>query len=55
MLYAGWQVQRLLGNELQTEVQARFRLEEAIQGLEIYVSGMTRGKVLFVPGDSLLR
>ena len=55
MLYAGWKVQQLLGKELQTEVQARFRLEEAIQGLETYVSGMTRGKVLFVPGNSLLR
>ena len=54
MLYAGWQVQKLLGKELQTEVQARFRFEEAIQGLETYVNGMTKGKVLFVPGDSLL-
>lgn len=49
-LYAVWQVQKLLGNELKTEVQARLPLEEAVQGLEMYVSGMTRGKILFLPG-----
>jgi NADPH:quinone reductase-like Zn-dependent oxidoreductase len=50
VLYAGWQVQNLLGHELGTEIQARLPLEEATRGLEMYVGGMTKGKVLFVPG-----
>jgi NADPH:quinone reductase-like Zn-dependent oxidoreductase len=50
LLYAGWQVQNLLAHELQTEVQARLPLSEARAGLEMYVSGMSHGKVLFCPG-----
>jgi NADPH:quinone reductase-like Zn-dependent oxidoreductase len=49
VLHAGWQVQKLLGNELRTEIQARLPLEEASQGLQMYVGGMTKGKVLFGP------
>ncbi|MEW5961342.1 MAG: zinc-binding dehydrogenase [Chloroflexota bacterium] len=49
VLYAGWQVQSWLGDELKTEVQARLPLAEARRGLDMYVGGMTRGKVLFVP------
>jgi NADPH2:quinone reductase len=49
ILVAGWQVQNLLGNELKTEVQARLPLAEATRGLELYVSGMTTGKVLLLP------
>jgi NADPH2:quinone reductase len=50
LLYTGWQVQKLLDNELKTEVQARLPLEEAQRGLELYERGMTEGKVLFLPG-----
>jgi hypothetical protein len=49
LLYIGWQVQKLLANELKTDVQARLSLEEAARGLEMYTSGMTKGKVLFRP------
>jgi NADPH2:quinone reductase len=49
LLYIGWQVQKLLANELKTDVQARLPLEEAARGLEMYASGMTKGKVLFLP------
>ncbi|MFC1975298.1 zinc-binding dehydrogenase [Chloroflexota bacterium] len=49
LLYIGWQVQGLLANELKTDVQARLPLEEAARGLEMYESGMTQGKVLFLP------
>ena len=41
-------VQRLLGSDLKTEVQARVPLEEVTKALEQYVAGMTRGKVLLV-------
>jgi NADPH:quinone reductase-like Zn-dependent oxidoreductase len=51
MLYAGWQIQTLLGDALKTEIQARLPLEQAHQGLERYVNGMTGGKVLFLPGQ----
>lgn len=49
LLHAGWQIQNWLDKELRTEVQARLPIEEARQGLELYVRGMTQGKVLFVP------
>jgi NADPH:quinone reductase-like Zn-dependent oxidoreductase len=42
-------VQKLLGSDLKTEVQARVPLEEVAKALEQYVSGMTRGKVLLLP------
>jgi NADPH2:quinone reductase len=50
LLYTGWQVQKLLDNELKTEVQARLPLEEVSRGLEMYQQGMTKGKILFLPG-----
>ena len=52
LLSAGWQVQKLLGSELSTEIQARLPLAAAHEGLEAYVSDMTRGKVLLMPGAS---
>jgi NADPH:quinone reductase-like Zn-dependent oxidoreductase len=52
LLYVGWQVRKLLGSELKTDIQARLPLEEAARGLEMYRRGMTAGKVLFVPGLS---
>ena len=51
LLYAAWQIQKLLVDELQTEVQTRLPLAEAVRGLELYVSNMTKGKVLLVPGE----
>ena len=49
MLYAGWQIQRLLGDELKTEVQARVPLAEAVQGIDSYLNDMTGGKILLIP------
>ncbi len=48
-LQAGYQVQKLLGEALQTEIQARFPLEEAPQALKVYTNNMTQGKVLLLP------
>lgn len=42
-------VQKFLANELQTEIRARLPLAQAISGLQQYASGMTEGKILFVP------
>lgn len=42
-------VQRMLANELKTEFQARFSLEEAPRALQQYATNMTAGKVLLVP------
>ena len=42
-------VQKLLGSDLKTEVQARMPLEEVAKALEQYVTQMTQGKVLLVP------
>jgi NADPH2:quinone reductase len=42
-------VQRLLGSDLKTEVQARFPLQEARAALAQYTGHMSAGKVLFVP------
>jgi NADPH:quinone reductase-like Zn-dependent oxidoreductase len=49
MLYAGWQVQRLLEQELKTEIQAGVPLAEAVEGIERYVNDMTGGKILLIP------
>lgn len=49
MLYAGWQIQRLLEQELKTEIQARVPLAEAVEGIGRYVDDMTGGKVLLIP------
>lgn len=43
------EVQRLLGTDLKTDIQARFPLDEAGRGLEQYASHATGGKVLFLP------
>ncbi|HVF57387.1 MAG TPA: zinc-binding dehydrogenase [Pyrinomonadaceae bacterium] len=43
-------VQKLLGDELKTEVRARLPLEKAVEGLRQYEKEMTGGKILFVPG-----
>ena len=42
-------VQKLLGSDLKSEVQAQLPLEEVAKALELYATGMTRGKVLLVP------
>jgi hypothetical protein len=52
MLYAGWQIQTLLGQALKTEVQARVPLSEAVSGMERYVNQMTEGKILLLPEAS---
>lgn len=39
-------VQRVLGSELKTTVQARYSLEDGIKGIEQYANNMTDGKVL---------
>jgi NADPH:quinone reductase-like Zn-dependent oxidoreductase len=42
-------VQRLLKDELRTEVRARLPLERAPEGVRGYAREMTGGKVIFVP------
>jgi NADPH:quinone reductase-like Zn-dependent oxidoreductase len=41
-------VQKLLSNELQTRIQARFPLEDILPALELYKKQPTEGKVLLV-------
>lgn len=48
-LRVGYTVQNLLGDILQTEIQARVSLDEAARGLKMYTQNMTKGKVLIVP------
>jgi NADPH:quinone reductase-like Zn-dependent oxidoreductase len=43
-------IQKLLGDELRTEVRARLPLEKAAEGLRQYAHEMTGGKIIFVPG-----
>lgn len=43
-------VQKLLKDELRTEIRARLPLEQAAEGVRLYESEMTGGKILFVPG-----
>jgi NADPH:quinone reductase-like Zn-dependent oxidoreductase len=43
------QVQALLGQELKTDIQARFPLEQVQRALEQYISNMTAGKILITP------
>lgn len=50
MLRMTRQVQRLLANDLKTEIRARLTLEEAPAGIQEYAEHMTGGKVLIVPG-----
>jgi len=50
LLYAGWQVQKLLADEIfNTQIQARLPLEKTVEGIEMYQNNMTEGKVLVVP------
>jgi NADPH:quinone reductase-like Zn-dependent oxidoreductase len=51
LLYAGWQVQKLLVDEIfNTQIQARIPLEKAVEGIEMYQNNMSEGKVLVMPG-----
>jgi NADPH:quinone reductase-like Zn-dependent oxidoreductase len=46
------QVQRLLAGDLNTEIRARLRLEDAARGLEQYAANMTGGKILLMPSST---
>jgi len=45
------QVQKLLGSDLKTEIQARYPLEYVAQALQNYEANMTSGKVLLTTSD----
>ena len=49
-LIATARVQGLLAGDLKTEIRGRFSLEQAAQGINQYVTQMTGGKILLVPG-----
>ncbi|MDT7809946.1 MAG: NADPH:quinone reductase [Acidobacteriota bacterium] len=49
--FAAQSVQRLLKDELRTEIRERLPLEKAIEGLRRYAQEMTGGKIIFVPGE----
>lgn len=51
-LRLGRQIQSLLGAELQTEIRARFPLEQVRDALQLYTTQMTGGKVLIIPSSS---
>jgi NADPH:quinone reductase-like Zn-dependent oxidoreductase len=42
-------VQKLISNELQTRIQARFPLEEILSAIDVYEKQPSEGKVLLVP------
>ncbi|HST50853.1 MAG TPA: zinc-binding dehydrogenase [Pyrinomonadaceae bacterium] len=48
-------IQKLLKDELKTEVRARLPLQRAVEGLREYESEMTRGKIIFVPDANASR
>lgn len=50
MLRTTRRVQKLLANDLKTEIRACLSLEEASKGVRLYAEQMTGGKILFVPG-----
>lgn len=50
MLRTTRRVQKLLANDLKTEIRARLPLEDAHKGLKMYSEQMTGGKILFIPG-----
>jgi NADPH:quinone reductase-like Zn-dependent oxidoreductase len=50
MFSASRSVQKILKNELRTEIRARLPLEQAAEGVRLYEREMTGGKILFVPG-----
>jgi len=47
-LLLAYQIQKLLSNELQTHVQARFPLEDILSAIDLYEKQPTEGKVLLV-------
>lgn len=49
LLAIGNTIQKLIATDLQTHIQARVSLEDAIVGLEEYQANMTKGKVLILP------
>jgi NADPH:quinone reductase-like Zn-dependent oxidoreductase len=46
LLWAAYQVQKGLGQELATEIQGRYRLADGIEGVRRYIANMTQGKIL---------
>ena len=48
-LLLAYRVQKLLSNDLQTRVQARFPLEDILCAIDLYEKQRTEGKVLLVP------
>jgi NADPH2:quinone reductase len=48
--FVAGKIQKLLKDELKTEIRARLPLEKAVEGLRQYEQQMTGGKVIFVPG-----
>jgi NADPH:quinone reductase-like Zn-dependent oxidoreductase len=48
-LLLAYQIQKLIPNELQTRVQARFPLEDIFSAIDLYERQPTEGKVLLVP------
>lgn len=50
MFSASRSVQKILKDELRTEIRARLPLERAAEGVRLYEREMTGGKILFVPG-----
>jgi NADPH:quinone reductase-like Zn-dependent oxidoreductase len=47
-LLLAYQIQKLLTNELQTRIQARFPLEDILSAIDLYEKQPTEGKVLLV-------
>jgi NADPH:quinone reductase-like Zn-dependent oxidoreductase len=50
MLRTTRRVQKLLANDLSTEIRARLPLEDASDAIRQYTEQMTGGKILFIPG-----
>jgi len=48
-LLLAYKIQKLLPNDLQTRIQARFRLEDILSAIDLYEKQPTEGKVLLVP------
>ena len=47
-LLLAYKIQKLLSNELQTQIQARFPLEDILSAIDLYEKQPTAGKVLVV-------
>ena len=50
--FVAGRIQKLLKDELKTEIRARLPLDSAVEGLREYEREMTGGKIIFVPGAS---